>query len=235
MDDFAAQHDFLINIGPDKVRAVTALLAEEKPRILVELGGYVGYSAIFFAAQMRQYGAEVRVWSLEFDPTFAKIAEEFIEIAGLSDVVTVVTGAADASLRELKSEGKLDRIDLLFLDHVEDLYEQDLKVAEELELLKPNSIVLADNVVKPGAPKYRNYVRSQARYTSWGIKALIVPGDLEASKISASQYSVLMLMFPRMSLKLLRFWDNSMVLSEMSSALRVNIVLQEDAFRHWVG
>jgi catechol O-methyltransferase len=151
MDYFAAQQDFLIHIGSDKARVITDLVAKQKPKVLVELGGYVGYSAIFFANEMRRHFPDdksVRVWSLEFDENFAKIASELIEMAGVKDIVTVVTGSAENSLRKLKQEGQVDHIEFLFLDHVEDLYEQDLKVAmDELQLLPAGSIVVADNVV----------------------------------------------------------------------------------------
>ncbi len=57
MDEFAYQHDFLINIGEHKGKIVTDLIAKVKPKVLVELGGYVGYSAILFADQMRKQAA----------------------------------------------------------------------------------------------------------------------------------------------------------------------------------
>lgn len=43
MDEFAAQEDFLINIGPDKAEKLTDLLREYRPRVVVEVGTYVGY------------------------------------------------------------------------------------------------------------------------------------------------------------------------------------------------
>lgn len=151
MDHFATQQDFLINIGSHKGRVVTEIIAKQQPKVLVELGGYLGYSAILFASEMRRQSPgndDVHVWSLEFDETFAGIASELIDLAGLQDVVTVVIGTADDSLRRLKREGKIQHIDFLFLDHVENLYEQDFKVAmDELQLLPSGSVVVADNVV----------------------------------------------------------------------------------------
>lgn len=64
----------MISIDSDKTRDLTSLLVEEKPKALVELGGYAGYSAIFFADQMQRHASDVHVWSLEFEPRFAKIA-----------------------------------------------------------------------------------------------------------------------------------------------------------------
>jgi catechol O-methyltransferase len=87
-------------------------------------------------------------------------------------------------LKKLKNDGIIEQIDLLFLDHVEDLYVADLKVVEELGLLKSGALVLADNVVRPGAPQYVEYVRGNARYSSHGVQALIMPGEMEVSGLS---------------------------------------------------
>ncbi|KAJ5502656.1 S-adenosyl-L-methionine-dependent methyltransferase [Penicillium fimorum] len=134
--EFAAQEKFLINIGPNK--------AEKKPTVLVELGGYIGYSAIYFGEAMRQARREtqkdLRLWSLEFDPLIASIAMNLIELAGLSDIVKVI--------------------------------------CEELGLLKPGALVLADNILNPGASEFR-YVRHHVDFQSWAVKGLIVPGDFE--------------------------------------------------------
>jgi catechol O-methyltransferase len=186
IDEFAAQEDFLINIGPDKGEKVQEIIQKEKPTTLVELGGYIGYSAISFAETMRQVHGEtkqeLRLWSLEFDPLTASIAMNLIELAGSSDIVKVVVGSAADSLHRLQAEKKLTTIDFLFLDHVEDLYVADLKVCEKLSLLKPGSIIVADNVVIPGAPQYREYVRQHIGLESWGVKGLIIPGEIEVSR-----------------------------------------------------
>jgi len=121
----------------------------------------------------------LQVWSLEMSPDFAAIARKLIEIAGLSDLVTVVVGSAEESLRKLKEEGNVTGVDMLFLDHAEELYVSDFSVCEELGLLKKGAVIVADNVVRPGAPEYRGLVRSHPRIESEGVRGLIQPGDLE--------------------------------------------------------
>ncbi|EHK16501.1 uncharacterized protein TRIVIDRAFT_174059 [Trichoderma virens Gv29-8] len=182
IDEFSAKHDFLISIGGHKAKIMSDLVAEEKPQTLVELGGYLGYSAILLADAMRRNskpGQQPRVWSLEMSSEFSAIARELIMLAGLSDIVKVVTGPAEESLRKLHKEGTLTNIDFLFLDHVEDLYLPDFKVCEELGLLQQGAVIAADNVVRPGAPGYRKFVRSHPRLQSNGVVGLIQPGDLE--------------------------------------------------------
>jgi catechol O-methyltransferase len=184
IDEFAGNEDFLINIGEHKGKIVTEIIASEKPGIFVELGGYIGYSAILFADEMRKYASadvKLQYWSLEFSPLFASIAMNLIDLAGLSDIVKVVVGSADDSLKRLQAEGKLKSIDMLFLDHVEKLYDSDFRVAESLGLLKGGSTIIADNVVRPGAPEYRKFVRSHPGLESRGIKGLIMPGAFEVS------------------------------------------------------
>lgn len=189
MDEFAAQEDFLISVGPDKQRILGGIVAEEKPSVLVELGGYLGYSAILFADAMGASGGGDSppeppapiVWSLEASREFADIAAEIVGLAGLSHAVEIVVGPAEESLRRLESEGAWEGagVDVLFLDHVEELYEHDLKVCEELGLLKPGALVLADNAVRPGAPEYVRYVRGNPGMESHGVKSLIIPGEFE--------------------------------------------------------
>ncbi|PTB42656.1 uncharacterized protein TrAFT101_008255 [Trichoderma asperellum] len=181
IDDFSANHDFLISIGGHKAGILSNLITEEKPQTAVELGGYLGYSAILFADAMRRSSPyqQLRVFSLELSAEFASIARELIQLAGLSDIVTVVTGPAEESLRKLHAQGTLTSVDFLFLDHGEDLYPADFKVCEELGLLHKGTVIAADNVERPGAPEYRKLVRSHSKLQSTGVKGLIQPGDFE--------------------------------------------------------
>ena len=84
----------------------------------------------------------------------------FADLAGLSDIVKVIVGPSDASIKRLHSAGDLKHIDLMFLDHYKPAYTSDLKLCEELRLIKPGSVLAADNVIYPGNPPYLEYVRS---------------------------------------------------------------------------
>jgi catechol O-methyltransferase len=144
IDEYGRTKKYLMNIGPYKSGTVIDLILKEKPSIVVELGGYVGYSAIAFGNALRKAGGK-RYYSLEFNPEFGAVIGSLIELAGLSDLVKVVIGASSDSLRRLHAEGKLKHIDLLFLDHYKPLYVKDLKICEELGLVGQGSILAADN------------------------------------------------------------------------------------------
>ncbi|KAG6072142.1 hypothetical protein E4U16_005626 [Claviceps sp. LM84 group G4] len=127
--------------------------------VQVELGGYVGYSAILFADAVRAAGG-THFYCLEHNPEFFSIIRMLCELAGLGDFVTVIYGDSAESLRQLKSQGLFTQIDLLFLDHYKPLYLRDLKLCEELGFINPGTTLVADNVIKPGNPPYLAYVRA---------------------------------------------------------------------------
>ncbi|KAI9823820.1 MAG: hypothetical protein M1826_007641 [Phylliscum demangeonii] len=150
---------FMMNVGQDKGKIVTDLIARTKPKLMVELGGYVGYSALLFGDALRRAGGQ-RYFSLERNAVFAAVIMALVDLAGLGDIVKVVVGPSAASLQRLHAAGTISRIDLLFLDHHKPAYTADLKLCEQLALIGPGSVLAADNVILPGNPPYLEYVRS---------------------------------------------------------------------------
>ncbi|KAI1382012.1 S-adenosyl-L-methionine-dependent methyltransferase [Hypoxylon crocopeplum] len=159
IDEYGRSRKYLMNIGQYKSKTITDLIKKEQPKMMVELGGYVGYSAIAFGAALRDAGGK-RYYSLEMNPEFAAVISMLVELAGLSEIVKVIVGPSSRSLERLSNEGALKHIDMLFLDHFKPAYTTDLKLCEELGLVSAGSIYVADNVVKPGNPPYLEYVRS---------------------------------------------------------------------------
>lgn len=134
----------------------------------------------------------LRVISLELDPLIASIAMNLVSLAGLSGLVEVIVGPAAETLQRLHDQHILGNgnegsvgVDMLFLDHVEDLYQSDLQLCEKLGFLdRPGALVVADNVVRPGAPAYREYVRINPQFSkSWGVPGLIIPGEFQVSNL----------------------------------------------------
>jgi catechol O-methyltransferase len=52
-------------------------------------------------------------------------------------------------------------LDFVFLDHWKNVYLTDLQRLVNRGWLHPGTIVVADNVGIPGAPKYRSYMKEQ--------------------------------------------------------------------------
>ncbi|OAX81766.1 hypothetical protein ACJ72_03887 [Emergomyces africanus] len=162
IDQYGREKSYLMNVGWAKGPIVTNLIAEVKPQVMVELGGYVGYSAILFGDAVRRAGGK-RYYSLERNPEFGAVSRMLLDLAGLSDFVTIVIGPSDVSLCNLHSSGIIDHIDMLFLDHYKPAYVTDLKLCEQLGMIVPGSVLVADNVISPGNPPYLKYVRSSVQ------------------------------------------------------------------------
>jgi catechol O-methyltransferase len=154
---------------PEKLAASKTVLEQmnPKPKILVELGTYVGNSAVAWGAILKELNGGstdgVKVYGMELEKHFAKIASDLVDLAELNDCVEVVQGPSEESLKTLKAEGEIDKIDVLFLDHWERCYVPDLQLCEDLGLFRKGSVVLADNTDMPGAPDYLKYLKSGGR------------------------------------------------------------------------
>ncbi|KAL8771435.1 MAG: hypothetical protein Q9209_003103 [Squamulea sp. 1 TL-2023] len=159
IDEYARTKKYLMNVGADKGNIVTDLIGEVKPQVMVELGGYIGYSALLFGDAVRKAGGK-RYFSLERNPEFGAVIASLADLAGLSDIVKVIVGSSADSIKRLHAQGSLEHIDLMFLDHYKPAYTSDLKLCEHLNLVTPGTVLAADNVIKPGNPPYLEYVRS---------------------------------------------------------------------------
>jgi len=161
IDEYAYHKKFLINVGDDKGKILDAALERSQARRAVELGAYVGYSALRTA---RKLGAGGHLYSVEFNPANADIARRLIAHAGVTDRVTVLTGSigdGGATLTRLQEAVGAGKLDFVFIDHAKELYLSDLQKIMTAGLLHKGSVVVADNVGFPGAPEYHAYMKEQ--------------------------------------------------------------------------
>jgi catechol O-methyltransferase len=168
IDQFGRHVSYLINIGDEKGKILDSAVARTQPRLLLELGTYCGYSALRMARVMPR-GAGL--YSVEFNAANAAIARRILAHAGIDDKVTVVVGRlgdGGETIRTLRREHNFvaGALDLVFLDHDKKAYLSDLELIVDAGWLHPGSVVVADNILVPGAPAYRAYMRANDR-TLW--------------------------------------------------------------------
>ncbi|MEU6857270.1 O-methyltransferase [Glycomyces sp. NPDC046736] len=114
-------------------------------RRILEIGTLGGYSAIWMA---RALPADGHLISLEYSPRHAEVASGNIARAGLVGTVEIRVGAAGETLPKLVAEGT-EPFDMVFIDADKGGYPNYLDRA--LELTRPGSLIVADNVVRGGA------------------------------------------------------------------------------------
>jgi catechol O-methyltransferase len=162
IDAFARKQKFLMNVGDEKGAILDGVIERVKPQRVMELGGYVGYSALRIARKLPPGG---HLYSIEFNAANAAIARKIHAHAGASDRVTVVhghLGDGGKTMQELEQRhgfgsGKLD---VVFIDHAKEAYVPDLERILNAGWLHPGSVAVADNVRFPGAPEYKAYMEA---------------------------------------------------------------------------
>jgi O-methyltransferase len=99
-------------------------------------------------ARPRALPEDGRLVTLEVDPAYVEVARTNIEGAGLADVVELRAGPALDTLQQLAAEGA-EPFDPVFMDA--DKRSNPDYLARVLELSRPGSLIVADNVVRGGA------------------------------------------------------------------------------------
>ena len=126
--------------------ALLHLLARvQRARTILEVGTLGGYSTIWLARALPDGG---RLVTLESEAHHAEVARANLGQAGLGDVVEVRVGQALDLLPEL-AEDPATPFDLVFIDA--DKPNNPHYFAWALQLTRPGSLVIVDNVVRDGA------------------------------------------------------------------------------------
>nr|XP_046253218.1 catechol O-methyltransferase A [Scatophagus argus] len=148
IDHFCKHTEWAMNVGDEKV---------------LELGTYCGYSVVRIT---RLLPPATKVITVEMNPEYAYVARQVIQHAGLQNKVCVLEGESTDLIPKMASMFGIQSFDFVFLDHWKDRYLPDIRLLEDCGLLTRGSVVLADNVVCPGAPDYLSYIRSSLKYSS---------------------------------------------------------------------
>ena len=166
VDDFCWNEHWMMNIGPEKGAFVDAAIQRAQPcRVVVELGTYVGYSTVRWAAQLDP-AVGARLYSIDPERAAQESASILLAKAGLTDRVTLMNGRAEDVIPTLARRLGGLPIDVLFIDHVKGSYLADLRRIERAGLLREGSIVCADNVVAFDIADYLDHVRNSGLYSS---------------------------------------------------------------------
>jgi predicted O-methyltransferase YrrM len=145
-----------IPVSPDAGRFLYTLVRAVRLGTVVEFGTSFGISTIYMAAALRDRGGGAII-TTELQASKADRARQFIDEAGLSDLVDLRVGDALQTLRGLERD-----VALLFLDGAKDLYVPVLKLLEPV--LKAGALVIGDDIdLFPDAlATYLRYVRDPA-------------------------------------------------------------------------
>jgi predicted O-methyltransferase YrrM len=125
-------------VSEEDGRFLRVMVASNRARRALEIGGANGYSAIWIGLGLRETGGHLT--TIEYDPARARVAANNIRRAGLADIVTVVPGDGFKEIPKVAGD-----FDFVFLD----AWKRDYKRFLDLTLprVNPGGLFLAHNVV----------------------------------------------------------------------------------------
>ncbi|MGB8361641.1 MAG: O-methyltransferase [Acidimicrobiia bacterium] len=135
-----------IAVTADVGRLLKILTSMTEGRLAIELGTLAGYSGIWIARGLADDGHLVTV---EFDDHHADFAQREFVTAGVADKVELVRGAALDVLPTLAERFGPVSVDFAFLDARKSEYVEYFRILKPM--LKPGSLLVADNVYGTGA------------------------------------------------------------------------------------
>jgi catechol O-methyltransferase len=113
------------------------------------------------AAQLPE---DARIITIEADAQSADIARAIHQYAGVEKRITIVNDSTEKVIPRLGATFHVDSFDFIFIDHWKDVYLRDFKLLEACNLIQSGTVIVADNVIHPGAPDYLEYVRNNPNY-----------------------------------------------------------------------
>lgn len=140
------------NVDREAGKFLNLLARAIKAWSILEIGSSNGVSTIWLALAARESGGHVV--GLEVREDRAREAQSNLAAAGLGNVATV--RAADALLTVPTLAGPYD---FVFIDAEKDDYTQHIR--NVIDLVAPNGLIVADNVVSHDLSEYQAFVRAR--------------------------------------------------------------------------
>jgi predicted O-methyltransferase YrrM len=134
-----------IHVSPVQGKLLHVLALLNGARRILEVGTLGGYSAIWLG---RALPADGQLITLEHNADYAGVARANLERAGLADRVEVRVGNALQLMQQMIDAGT-EPFDLVFVDADKESYSDYFQAA--LQLMRPGSVIVADNVIRRGA------------------------------------------------------------------------------------
>jgi predicted O-methyltransferase YrrM len=131
-----------IAVSPQYGKFLNLLATATGARRVLEIGTLGGFSTIWLA---RAVGPSGRVVTLEYEPRHADVARANLARAQVADRVEVIVGAALDTLPRLTQH---ESFDLFFIDA--DKENNAAYVQWAIELGRPGSVIVVDNVIREG-------------------------------------------------------------------------------------
>ena len=182
--DKCAETSWMMNMGSAKGVLIEKVIQQRRPKRLLEIGTFLGYMSIRLARSMP---VDARLTTVEIDEdNYA--ASRRIRAKALGkrdDSVVALKANASQAIQSLKGP-----FDFVLMDHWKPDYARDLEALRKKGLLADKCLVVADNVLFPGAPELLDYLNVpyvQATDAVSGQACLQAAADIDAKFLKRAE------------------------------------------------
>ncbi|MCL2641934.1 MAG: class I SAM-dependent methyltransferase [Candidatus Bathyarchaeota archaeon] len=150
--------EFLPIVGPARGKVLSEETKKAKPKRVLEIGTFIGYSTILIARELEKNSQLI---TIEEHLTETEVAKNNLAQAELDVNVQIINGDAIEIIPTLT-----DKFDFVFLDAAKEEYFHYLQLIEDK--LEKGAILVADNAGKFATEMkdYLDYVRTSNKYQS---------------------------------------------------------------------
>ncbi|KAI8592715.1 S-adenosyl-L-methionine-dependent methyltransferase [Geranomyces variabilis] len=169
------QGNGMMHIGDRKAKVIEQVMLDLKPRRVLELGTFCGYSAVLMGSILKRLhpdhpstkeaaaAAAAKPELVTIDPSScqADVAAKIVARAGLTDIVTFVNDFSGPAIQNLSGQ----QFDMVFVDHQKDLYLPDVQAIVARGLLRKGGVVVSDNVGIFQSKEYLEWLRTSGLFS----------------------------------------------------------------------
>ncbi|EWG09854.1 O-methyltransferase [Cytobacillus firmus] len=148
------------------IEAMLQLLRIQKPKMILEVGTAIGYSALRMAFAV----PESKIVTIERDSERYQLAEQYIDEAGKKEQILIIKGDALEVGEDVEKQGPYDAI---FIDAAKGQYQRFFEIYSRF--LSDGGVIITDNVLFKGLvcesdienKRIRNMVRKIDVFNKW--------------------------------------------------------------------
>ena len=165
IDEFCYEQSIMMNVGDEKGEILDRAVQRTRPRRLLELGTYCGYSALRMARVMPADARLSRSSSARRTPRSPAASGTMPASATAPPSSSARWATAEATIARLEAEHGFARgsVDFVFVDHDKAAYLPDLERILDARLAAPRLGRGRRQREVPGRTEYRAYMRSAGR------------------------------------------------------------------------
>ena len=157
LSDAAAARLPQIQVSPNQGKALYLFAKMSGAKHILEIGTLGGYSTIWLARALSGMGT---LTTLELDQKHADVARKNLDRAGFGSRVRIEVGPAAETMQRMIDRRETP-FDLIFIDADKPGYSKYLDLS--IQLSRPGTIILADNLIRDGAVMDANVEDENAR------------------------------------------------------------------------